>query len=250
MTVHLVGAGPGDPGLLTLRGAELIRRADVIVHDRLVGAEVLSMAPPWAELIDVGKVPGQHRISQSDINEILVDRGHRCDCVVRLKGGDPFVFGRGAEEIDCLHAEGIATEVVPGVSSAVAAPAAAGIPVTSRMESSGFTVVTAHQDPAHDRSLDWEALARLGTTLVILMGAARCRQIAERLLAAGMDPETPAAVVTDATGPDQREWRGPLREIGQVPVPNPSVIVIGAVAALDLRSVSPVMSGFARPELS
>ncbi len=250
MTVHLVGAGPGDPGLLTLRGADLIRRADVIVHDRLVGAEILSMAPPWAELIDVGKVPGRHRVTQSDINEILVDRGHRYECVVRLKGGDPFVFGRGAEEIDTLHAEGIQTELVPGVSSAVAAPAAAGIPVTSRTESSGFTVVTAHQDPTRDRSLDWDALARLGTTLVILMGAARCRRIADRLLEAGMDPDTPAAVVTDATGPDQREWRGPLRELGLVPVPNPSVIVVGAVAALDLRSVAPVLSGSTRPEVA
>lgn len=246
MTVHLVGAGPGDPGLLTLRGAELLRRCDVVVHDRLVGREILEMVPPWAEQVDVGKIPGAHAVAQDEINAILVDRGRRFDCVVRLKGGDPHVFGRGAEELEVLHAAGIATEVVPGVSSVVAAPAAAGIPLTSRRASSGFTVVTAHQDPANDRRLDWDALARLGTTLVVLMGAARARAIADRLLAGGMAPDTPVAVVTDATSAVQRDVRTTLRALGDDPVPNPSVIVIGAVAAIDLRSVALLTQGSTR----
>jgi uroporphyrin-III C-methyltransferase len=246
VTVHLVGAGPGDPGLLTLRGAALLQRCDVVVHDRLVGAEVLAMVPPWAEQVDVGKRPGTHAITQDAINAILVDRGARFDCVVRLKGGDPHVFGRGAEEIAALHAAGITTEVVPGVSSAIAAPAAAGIPLTSRHASSGFTVITAHQDPANDRVLDWDALARLGTTLVVLMGAARARAIATRLLAAGMPADTPVAVVTDASQPEQTDVRLTLDRLGLVPVPNPSVIVIGAVAAYDLRSVALLTQGSSR----
>jgi uroporphyrin-III C-methyltransferase len=246
MTVHLVGAGPGDPGLLTLRGAELLRRCDVVVHDRLVSDEILSMVPPWAEQVDVGKTPGAHAVTQDEINAILVDRGARFDCVVRLKGGDPHVFGRGAEEIAVLHAAGIATEVVPGVSSAIAGPSAAGIPLTSRHASSGFTVVTAHQDPANDRVLDWDALARLGTTLVVLMGARRARAIAERLVAGGMAPHTPVAVITEATQPTQRELRTTLDRLGVDPVPNPSVIVIGAVAALDLRSVALLTQGSTR----
>ena len=246
MTVHLVGAGPGDAGLLTLRGAELLKRCDVVVHDRLVGADIMSMVPPWAEQIDVGKQPGAHAIRQYDINALLVDRGQRFGCVVRLKGGDPFVFGRGAEEIEVLHAAGIATEVVPGVSSVIAAPAAVGISLTSRQLSSGFTVVTAHQDPATDRVLDWDALARLGTTLVVLMGAARARAIAERLVVAGMAGDTPVAVITDATQPTQRELRTTLDQLGVAPVPNPSVIVIGAVAATDLRSVVLLTQGSSR----
>jgi uroporphyrin-III C-methyltransferase len=238
MTVHLVGAGPGDPGLLTMRAAELLRAADVVVFDRLVSAEILALASPAAELVDVGKKPGAHSATQDEINAILVDRGLRFDCVVRLKGGDPHVFGRAAEELIVLHGAGIATTVVPGVSSAVAGPAYAGIPLTTRLASSGFTVITAHQDPATDRGLDWEALARLGTTLVILMGAARAAKFRDRLLAGGMDPLTPVAIITNATTPEQTEARLRLHELGETPVPNPSVIVIGAVAALDLRSLA------------
>lgn len=245
MTVHLVGAGPGDPGLLTVRGAELLRRCDVVVHDRLVSREILAMVPPWAELVDVGKTPGAAAVSQREINDILVDRGSRFDCVVRLKGGDPHVFGRGAEEVAALHAAGIGTEVVPGVSSAVAGPTAAGIPLTSRHASSGFTVVTAHQDPANDRLLDWDALARLGTTLVVLMGARLVRNVAERLMAGGMPGTTPVAVVTDATLATQREERTTLDRLGTEPVANPSILVIGAVAGIDLRSVALTGAGTA-----
>ncbi len=175
-------------------------------------------------------------MSQVRINELLVDRGRRFDCVVRLKGGDPHVFGRAAEELLALRAAGIEAHVVPGVSSAVAAPTGVGIPLTTRLASSGFTVITAHQDPATDRNLDWDALARLGTTLVILMGAARAAAFRDRLLAAGMSPSTPVAVITDATLPTEAERRLVLSELGVEPVPNPSVIVVGAVAALDLRT--------------
>lgn len=237
MTVYLVGAGPGDPELLTVKAANLLRRADVVVHDRLVSPEVLALVPPWAELVDVGKRPGGS-VQQSAINAALVDYGSRFDCVVRLKGGDPHIFGRAAEEQIALGIAGIASEVVPGISSALAAPAAVGIPLTTRLAASGFTVVTAHQDPATDRSLDWEALARLGTTLVILMGAARATAFRDRLLAGGMDPLTPVAIITDATLPTMRETRLRLAQLGDEPVANPSVIVIGAVASLDLRSFS------------
>ena len=236
MTVYLVGAGPGDPGLLTVRAAELLRDCDVVVHDRLVSAEILAMVPLWAERIDVGKRVGGG-VKQHTINEILIDRGARYDCVVRLKGGDPHVFGRAAEELLALREAGIAAEVVPGVSAAIAAPAAAGIPLTTRLASSGFTVITAHQDPANDRTLDWNALARLGTTLVILMGAARAAAIRDRLIAGGMPASTPVAIIGNATHPDQTEIRCTLADLGEQPIHSPTTIVVGDVAALDLRSI-------------
>ena len=239
MTVHLVGAGPGDPELLTVRAVNLLRRADVVVHDRLVEKSVLDLAPPWAERIFVGKAPGRQGASQAQINSILLDRSRRFGCVVRLKGGDPFVFGRGGEEATALTAAGADVEVVPGVTSAVAAPAAAGIPVTLRGASSGFAVVTAHQDPATDRKLDWDALARAGTTLVILMGAARAALIARRLMAGGMASDTPVAAVRSATTDRQRVDRTTLAGLGDggLKVASPAVIVVGAVAACDVLAV-------------
>jgi uroporphyrin-III C-methyltransferase len=245
MTVHLVGAGPGDPDLLTMRAVSLLARADVIVHDRLVDGRVLASAAPWAELVDVGKSPGSARNSQDEINAVLVDRGRRFETVVRLKGGDPFVFGRGGEEAEHLRAHGIPVAVVPGISSAIAGPAAAGIPVTMRGAASGVTIVTAHQDPANDRLLDWSALARAGTTLVVLMGAARARSIAERLLAGGMRADTPVAVVTSATCDDQCIDRTTLRDLGVDPVRNPSVIVIGEVAGRDVLHDMPILPSLA-----
>lgn len=245
MTVHLVGAGPGDPDLLTMRAVSLLARADVIVHDRLVDGRILASAAPWAELVDVGKSPGSRRNSQDEINAILVDRAGRFDTVVRLKGGDPFVFGRGGEEAEHLRAHGIAVEVVPGVSSSVAGPAAAGIPVTMRGVSSGVTIVTAHQDPANDRHLDWTALARAGTTLVVLMGAARARSIGERLIAGGMRADMPVAIVTNATCDDERVERLTLDRLGDRPVRNPSVIVIGEVAARDVLRDVPILPALA-----
>jgi uroporphyrin-III C-methyltransferase len=242
MTVHLVGAGPGDPDLLTLRAASLLARAEVIVHDRLVDPRLLASASSWAELIDVGKTPGSRRNSQDEINAILVDRGRRHDTVVRLKGGDPFVFGRGGEEAEAVRAAGIDVEVVPGISSAVAAPAAAGIPVTMRHVASGVSIVTAHQDPYNDRQLDWSALARAGTTLVILMGAARARSIAERLIDGGMRADMPVAIVTSATCDDQCVERLTLDQLGREPVRNPSVIVVGEVAARDVLHDVPALA--------
>ncbi len=258
MTVYLVGAGPGDPDLLTLRAASLLARADVIIHDRLIDRRILASAAPWAELIDVGKTPGSPCHSQTEINRILVERGLAHDVVVRLKGGDPFVFGRGGEEAEVLVAAGIAVEVVPGVSSSVAAPAAAGIPVTMRGIASGVTIVTAHQDPTASRpnpsqptpsqptpsqrgkgnGLDWDALARSGTTLVVLMGAARARSVSERLIAGGMRPDMPVAVITSATNADQMIDRTTLAQLGEMPVCNPSTIVIGEVAALDVTAAA------------
>jgi uroporphyrin-III C-methyltransferase len=235
MTVYLVGAGPGDPGLLTLRAVELLRSADVVIHDRLVSDEVLAYASPAAERIEMGKRPGDSSL-QVSINEVLVDRGRRFGCVVRLKGGDPHIFGRAAEELIALRAAGVDAEVVPGVSSAIAAPAAVGIPLTTRLAASGFTVITAHQDPATDRDLNWDMLAQLGTTLVILMGAARARSFRDRLLRGGMRADMPVAIITNATTPDMTEHRLVLSQLGDQPVPNPSVIVIGAVAGLDLRT--------------
>ncbi|MFQ5555995.1 MAG: uroporphyrinogen-III C-methyltransferase [Acidimicrobiales bacterium] len=234
MTVHLVGAGPGDPELLTMRAASLLHRADVVVHDRLVDRRTLAMAPPWAERIDVGKRPGSAPVGQEAIHAILVDRARRHDTVVRLKGGDPFVFGRGGEEACALRAAGIEVDEVPGLTSAVAAPAAAGIPLTMRGLSSGFTVVTARQAAGDPETLDWRSLAHTGTTLVILMGAARKDQICDRLVAAGMAPDTPVAVVTSASSPAGTVDRTTLAGLSHLAVRSPATIVVGAVAAIDV----------------
>ena len=235
MTVVLVGAGPGDPGLITVRGAEMLGRADVVVYDRLVARSLLELVPPAAELISVGKAPGRVEMDQSDINDLLVERARAGDTVVRLKGGDPFVFGRGGEEAEALAAAGVPFEVVPGITSAVAAPAYAGVPVTHRGVSTHFTVVTGHVDPAKGGSdVDWEALARAGGTLVILMGAGRIGEIAERLVAGGLAPHTPAVAVRHGTRPDQRTVRATLATIAGAGVEAPAAIVVGAVAGLDL----------------
>mgnify|MGYP001161393132 CR=1 FL=1 len=234
MTVHLVGAGPGDPELLTVRAMRLLEAADVVVHDRLVDPRILDLVAPWAEVIDVGKRPGGPADAQARIHEMLVEASRRVDTVVRLKGGDPFVFGRGGEEAVALRRAGVDVAVVPGITSAVAGPAAAGIPVTMRGHASGFTVVTGHEDPAAARHLDWDALARLGTTLVVLMGASRAGAIAERLLAAGMDPDTPVAAIQSATTQAQHTLRTTLSDLDGRPVDAPAVLVVGSVAALDV----------------
>ncbi|HZR14079.1 MAG TPA: uroporphyrinogen-III C-methyltransferase [Acidimicrobiia bacterium] len=235
MTVYLVGAGPGDPGLLTVRGAEVLARADVVVHDRLASAALLELAPREAERIDVGKAPGRVEMEQHDIDALLVERGRAGQTVVRLKGGDPFVFGRGGEEAEALAAAGVPFEVVPGITSAIAAPAYAGIPVTHRGLSTHFTVVTGHEDPAKGRTdVDWEALARAGGTLVVLMGVGRLPAIVDRLLAGGLPPDTPVAAVRNGTRLDQASVRGTLATIASLDVRAPSAIVVGPVAALDL----------------
>ncbi|MFN2606352.1 MAG: uroporphyrinogen-III C-methyltransferase [Acidimicrobiales bacterium] len=233
MTVWLVGAGPGDPGLLTVRGAEVLARADVVVHDRLAEASLLDLAPAGAERVDVGKSPGGP-VAQDAINAVLVERGRAGLEVVRLKGGDPFVFGRGGEEAEALRNAGVPFQVVPGITSAVAVPAYAGIPVTHRGLSTSFTVVTGHSRHNPDDAVDWESLARVGGTVVVLMGVAHRAEIARRLMDGGRSPSTPVAAVRWGTRPDQHTVRTTLAELGGVDLEPPVTIVIGAVAGLEL----------------
>ncbi len=199
MTVYLVGAGPGDPGLLTVRAADLLASAEVVVHDRLVTGEVLDLVADGCELVDVGKAAGRAPVTQQVINGLLVEAGRAGRFVVRLKGGDPFVFGRGGEEAQALLAARVPFEIVPGVSAAIAAPAAAGVPVTMRQRSLSFTVATGHEDETGPDGVDWEGLAATGTTLVILMGASRMGTIAGRLMAGGLASTTPVVAVRWAT---------------------------------------------------
>jgi uroporphyrinogen III methyltransferase/synthase len=234
VTVYLVGAGPGDPGLLTRRGEELLRAADVVVYDRLAPAALLHLARPDALLVDVGKAPGDVTMTQDDINALLVEHGRAGREVVRLKGGDPFVFGRGGEEAEACIAAGVPFEIVPGITSAIAAAAYAGIPVTHRRVSTSFTVVTGHEDPTKDGSdTRWDALAQSGGTLVVLMGAGRIDEIAKALVAAGRPESTPVAAVRFGTRPEQETVRATLGTIADAGVRSPSAIVIGDVAALD-----------------
>jgi uroporphyrin-III C-methyltransferase len=236
VTVALIGAGPGDPGLLTLRGAALLGAAEVIVHDRLIPSELLALAPADAELIDVGKAPGAST-PQREIIDTLIELGRSGRRVVRLKGGDPFVFGRGGEEAEALRRAGIEYEVVPGVSSAFAAPAAAGIPVTHRGMATSVTVVTGHVgDGSASGAVDWPSLGRAGGTLVILMGMSEREAIATALVASGRNPETPVAVVHWGTTARQTVVRTTLHHLASVDLPAPSVIVVGPVAALELGS--------------
>jgi uroporphyrinogen III methyltransferase / synthase len=236
VTVYLVGAGPGDPGLLTVRALEVLRRADVVIYDRLSQESLLDLAPAGAERIDVGKAPGHVRLGQDEINDLLIERGRRGETVVRLKGGDPFVFARGGEEAAALHDAGVPFDVVPGITSAIAAPAYAGIPVTLRHSSTSVTIVTGHEDRAagDEGSVDWHAVARVGGTIVVLMGVARIGRIAAELMAAGRPPDTPVAVVQWGTRPEQRTARATLATIADQPLGTPSTIVIGDVAASDL----------------
>jgi len=231
-TVALVGAGPGDPDLLTVRAARLLAAADVVVHDALVGDGVLALAAPGAELIDVGKRPGRP-VPQEMISALLVELARSGRRIVRLKGGDPYVFGRGGEEAQALIDAGVEFEVVPGITSAVAAPAAAGVPVTHRGVAAAFTVVTGHRRHG-EPDVDWRSLARVGGTIVVLMGVAQRATIAAELLAGGLDPATPVAAVRSATTPDEVVARCRLDQLAAAAVTAPAVIVIGAVAALDL----------------
>jgi uroporphyrin-III C-methyltransferase / precorrin-2 dehydrogenase / sirohydrochlorin ferrochelatase len=233
--VSLVGAGPGDPELLTVRAVERLRRADAVVYDRLIPDRVLALCRPDAELYDVGKVPGCHGQTQADINALLVRLGASGRRVVRLKGGDPYVFGRGGEEALALIEAGIPWEVVPGVSAALAAPAAAGIPVTHRGRAAAVTIATGHCAAGSDDH-DWAALARTRGTLVFLMGVGRLERIAEQLLAHGRAPDEPAAVVEWATTPRQRTHTAALADIARVAraagARAPAVLVVGPTVAL------------------
>jgi uroporphyrinogen III methyltransferase/synthase len=235
-TVYLVGAGPGDPGLLTRRALDLLARADAVVHDRLIPAEALAGARPGAELHDVGKRPGGSR-RQEDVNALLVELAEAGKAVVRLKGGDPFVFGRGGEEAEVLAEAGIPFEVVPGVTAGVAAPAYAGIPVTHRDGASAVALVTAHEDPTKPgTSLDWAALAAFPGTLVFYMGVRSLPLTVERLRAAGRPATQPVAVVERGTLPGQRTVLATLSDVvervEEAGIGPPAVTVVGEVAAL------------------
>ncbi len=234
--VYLVGAGPGDPGLMTTRSLDLIVAADVIVHDRLIPHDALALARPDAELIYVGKEPGTATVPQEGIAELLIDRARQGKIVVRLKGGDPFVFGRGGEESEALAAAEIPFEVVPGITAGIAAPAYAGIPVTHRDDASAVAFVTGHEDPEKDDSaLDFEALAKFPGTLVFYMGVKTLSRIAERLIEEGRDPAEPAAVVERGTLPGQRTVSSTLEGIAatadEAGIRPPSVTVVGPVVA-------------------
>ena len=233
MTVYLVGAGPGDPGLITVRGAEVLARADLVVHDRLADSRLLELAAATARLVDVGKQPGGP-IHQDEINDLLVTEGRSGSTVVRLKGGDPFVFGRGGEEAAALVAAGVDFEVVPGITSAIAVPAYAGVPVTQRGLSTSFTVVTGHSRHAVDRETNWEALAAAGGTIIVLMGVAHRAEIADRLMAGGLPADTPVAAVHWGTRPEQVSLRLRLDELAATALEPPVTLVVGHVAGLNL----------------
>ncbi|MBI0584282.1 MAG: uroporphyrinogen-III C-methyltransferase [Methanomassiliicoccus sp.] len=235
--VYLVGAGPGDIGLITVRGMELVRTADVIVYDQLANPELLDHARPDARLIDVGKEGGHHKVRQEGINRIIVEEASEGRMVVRLKGGDPFMFGRGGEEAEEIRKAGITVHVVPGVTSAIAAPAVAGIPVTHRDHAPLVTFVTGHErDDRPDERINWDALARTGGTIVILMGMANLEQNMARLAAGGLDPDTPVAVVHRGSTPSQKVVLSTLTAVAEEcrrqGVGSPAVVVVGGVAAL------------------
>jgi len=242
--VALVGAGPGDPELLTVRAARLLAEADVVVHDALVGDGVLALAGAGAELIDVGKRPGQG-VAQDLINVLLVRLAGEGRKVVRLKGGDPFVFGRGGEEAHALAQAGERCEIVPGISSAVAAPAAAGVPVTYRGLAASFTVVTGHRQHG-EAPVNWRALAQVGGTVVVLMGVAQRAEIAAELMAGGLPADTPVAAIHRATTGAQDVQRFALGTLANAEVRSPATIVIGAVAALDVTALTTAVADVAR----
>ncbi len=241
MTVYLVGAGPGDPGLITARGLDLIRSCDALVHDRLVAPELVEEAPADALVI------ARDGLTQAAINALLVQLGRRADTVVRLKGGDPFVYGRGGEEALALREARVDVEVVPGVSSIAAVPAAAEIPITHRGVSDTVTVVSGHS--AEGDEPDYERLARTGGTLVVFMARERLHRVADGLVGAGLDPETPAAVISNGTLPEQRVATGRLRDVPELArtLDAPALLVVGEVVRL--RGALRRRGGLAAPAL-
>lgn len=234
--VALVGAGPGGAGLLTRRGGEYIAKADVVVFDRLVSSEILDMIPSGVEKIDVGKIAGFHKVGQSDINTILLEQAQKGRMVVRLKGGDPFVFGRGGEELELLEQHNIPFEVVPGITSAIAAPSYAGIPVTHRDFCSSVHIITAHQKENEPLKINFEALVGTGGTLVFLMGVSAVQGIVNGLLAAGMTSNTAAAVIENGARYNQRKVVTSLgqllEQVQQQRIKSPAVIIVGDVCSL------------------
>jgi len=233
--VSIVGAGPGDPALLTIRALQLLNEADVILHDRLVSPAIMSLARRDAELIPVGKAPGEPSTSQQDIHRLMVGLAGEGRHVVRLKGGDPFIFGRGGEEVIALREAGIAHEVVPGITAALGCAAATALPLTQRGSASALTLLTAHDDSTID-AMDWPSLSRSGQTLVFYMGLGRAARIQTRLLQHGRSDSTPVAIIQDGTTPDQKAVGGELRELSSLAdrhgISTPALIVVGETAAL------------------
>ncbi|WP_049985654.1 uroporphyrinogen-III C-methyltransferase [Halobellus rufus] len=241
-TVYLVGSGPGDPELLTVKARRLLEEADVVLHDKLPGPEILDSIPE-DKREDVGKRAGGEWTPQEYTNRRLVELAREGKDVVRLKGGDPFVFGRGGEEMEHLASEGVPFEVVPGITSAIAGPGTAGIPVTHRDHTSSVSFVTGHEDPTKEESaVDWDALAATGGTLVVLMGVGKLPQYTAALREAGMAPETPVALIERATWPEMRVASGTLENIVDVRdaegIEPPAITVIGEVAATRDRVVA------------
>jgi len=235
--VFLVGAGPGDPGLITVRGVACLRQADVAVYDYLVPKELMDYLPPHAERLFVGKLAGNHFVEQEDINQLLIDKAQEGKRVVRLKGGDPFIFGRGGEECLALVGAGVPFEVVPGICAAVGVSAYAGIPVTQRGYASSLYLVTAHlSSKGAELNINWEQLARAGDTLCIYMGMRILPEIAEQLQQHGCAPDTPVAVVQWGTHPEQRTVTGTLRDIAEkvskAGLSRPGLIIVGEVVRL------------------
>jgi uroporphyrin-III C-methyltransferase len=238
--VYLVGAGPGDPGLMTIKGKALLECADVVVYDALVSPLILGMINPEAEKINAGKRRGQHSLLQEETTQVLIDKALNNAIVVRLKGGDPFIFGRGGEEMEDLVNAGVSVEVVPGITSGIAAPAYAGIPLTHRLYSSSVTFVTGHESAGKYRpAVNWSAIAHGSETIVIYMGIHNLLYIVEQLTQAGLSLETPIALVRWGTRPEQEELIGKLGTIVESVEKSgfeaPAIVVIGAV--VDLHNV-------------
>ena len=234
--VYLVGAGPGDPELITLKGYRLLQRADVVVHDRLVSNDMLKFCSRWAELIDVGKYPDHHRISQEEINQLLVDKASQGSMVVRLKGGDPFVFGRGMEELQFCRENSIPCVVVPGISSCIAGPSSVGIPVTNRGQARSFAVITGQTDPnLPEHEINFTALAAIDT-VIFMMGRRNLKQLAKSLVKAGRDKALPVTCIQQATMVGQKSVTGTLENIAELADQNclksPVITIVGEVAAL------------------
>ena len=237
MFVYLVGAGPGDPGLITCKGLDALSRADVIVYDYLASDILLSNARHDAEKIYVGKIAGNHALSQDEINALLVRKAKEGKIVTRLKGGDPYIFGRGGEEGRALYDAGVPFAEVPGISSTIAGPAYAGIPLTDRTVASSVTIITGHEDPTKPDSVhNWDALAKSASTLVFVMGMKNLPEISKNLIKAGIDPKTPAALIHWGTMPHQRSLDSTIEDLPQAALregfTNPSVIVVGHVVSL------------------
>ncbi len=253
--VALVGAGPGDPDLLTIRAGRLLEQAEVVFVDRLVGQGVMELIPASTEMVHVGKSKGEHSVPQDEIHRRMIAAAKAGKRVVRLKGGDPFIFGRGGEELEALRAAGIEVEIVPGISSALGCAAAAQIPLTHRDLAQAVTFVAGHAALGKEPDLDWNALARPNQTVVVFMGVGTAGTIAARLIAAGRDPETPVAVIENGTRKNEISAFGVLGDVADVisatGINGPALLIIGEVVSLAPRSQAASNSGnVAKPNLA